>query len=78
MTDDKIPYEIGVSHFKHLAKAQITGQTVGILKILFCRESLEILGVTLFFCALLDFVAGDGEMIKIDVDEYPRAEEKDP
>ena len=48
LTDSKIPYEIGISHFKHLAKAQITGQTVGMLKILFHRESLEVLGVHCF------------------------------
>ena len=48
LTEDKIPYEIGVSHFKHLAKAQITGQTVGMLKLLFDRNSLEVLGVHCF------------------------------
>ena len=39
---------MGVSHFKHLARAQITGQTVGMLKLLFHRETLEILGVHCF------------------------------
>lgn len=48
LTEEKIPYEIGVSHFKHLAKAQITGQAVGMLKILFHRESLELLGIHCF------------------------------
>ena len=48
LTEEKIPYEIGVSHFKHLAKAQITGQTVGMLKILFHRESLKLLGIHCF------------------------------
>lgn len=48
LTDEKIPYEIGVSHFKSLAKAQIIGQTVGMLKILFCPESLQVLGVHCF------------------------------
>ena len=48
LTDEKIPYEIGVSHFKHLAKAQITGQAVGMLKILFHRETLELLGIHCF------------------------------
>jgi len=48
LTDAKVPYEIGVSHFKHLARAQITGQTVGMLKILFHRETLELLGIHCF------------------------------
>jgi hypothetical protein len=42
------------------------------------EESLEILGVTLFFCALLEYVAGDDELIKIDVGECARAGEEDP
>jgi NAD(P) transhydrogenase len=43
-----IPYEIGFSQFKSLARAQITGQTTGMLKLLFHRETLEILGVHCF------------------------------
>ena len=45
LTEEKIPYEVGNSNFKHLAKAQIIGQSVGMLKILFHRETLEVLGV---------------------------------
>ena len=48
LTELKVPYEIGVSQFKHLAKAQITGKTVGVLKLLFHRETLEVLGVHCF------------------------------
>jgi NAD(P) transhydrogenase len=48
LTKEKIPYEIGHAMFKHLARAQITGQTVGMLKLLFHRETLEILGVHCF------------------------------
>lgn len=43
-----IPYEIGFSQFKSLARAQITGQTTGMLKLLFHRDTLEILGVHCF------------------------------
>jgi len=35
LTEAKVPYEVGHSYFKHLARAQITGQAVGMLKILF-------------------------------------------
>jgi NAD(P) transhydrogenase len=48
LTADKIPYEIGHAQFKSLARAQITGQTVGMLKLLFHRETLEVLGVHSF------------------------------
>ena len=48
LTKEKIPYEVGHSFFKHLARAQITGRTTGMLKILFHRENLKILGVHCF------------------------------
>ena len=48
LTEAKIPYEVGRSQFKHLARAQITGRTAGMLKILFHPETLEILGVHCF------------------------------
>jgi NAD(P) transhydrogenase len=48
LTAAKIPYEVGHSQFKSLARAQITGRTVGILKLLFHRETREILGVHCF------------------------------
>lgn len=43
-----VPYEVGQAQFKSLARAQITGQTVGMLKILFHRDTLEVLGVHCF------------------------------
>jgi len=48
LTEKKIPYEVGHSFFRHLARAQITGRTVGMLKILFHRENLKILGIHCF------------------------------
>lgn len=48
LTDEKVPYEVGIAHFKSIARAQISGQTVGILKLLFHRETLQILGVHCF------------------------------
>lgn len=48
LTAAKIPYEVGHSQFKSLARAQITGRAVGMLKLLFHRETLEILGVHCF------------------------------
>ncbi len=48
LTEAKIPYEVGHSQFKSLARAQITGRAIGVLKLLFHRETLEILGVHCF------------------------------
>ncbi len=48
LTEACIPYEVGHSWFKNLARAQITGKTVGMLKILFHRETLELLGIHCF------------------------------
>ncbi len=48
LTEQCIPYEVGHSHFKSLARAQISGRAVGMLKILFHRDTLEILGVHCF------------------------------
>ncbi len=48
LTDRQIPYEVGQAMFKSIARAQITGHRVGMLKILFHRDSLEILGIHCF------------------------------
>jgi NAD(P) transhydrogenase len=48
LTEEKVPYEVGKAMFKHLARAQITGLTVGMLKLLFHRETLELLGIHCF------------------------------
>ena len=48
LTEAKIPYEVGRAQFKHLARAQIANSLVGSLKILFHRESKEILGIHCF------------------------------
>ncbi|EDP57641.1 soluble pyridine nucleotide transhydrogenase [Vibrio sp. AND4] len=48
LTAAKIPYEVGRTSFKHLARAQIAGKDIGSLKILFHRETKEILGIHCF------------------------------
>lgn len=48
LTAQQVPYEVAQAHFKSIARAQITGDTVGMLKILFHRETLEILGLHCF------------------------------
>ena len=48
LTANKVPYEVGNANFRSIARAQIAGQPVGVLKILFHRETLEILGIHCF------------------------------
>jgi len=43
-----VPYEVGHALFRSLARAQIVGQPVGMLKILFHRESRKVLGIHCF------------------------------
>ncbi|QGJ68390.1 Pyridine nucleotide-disulfide oxidoreductase dimerization region [Planctomycetales bacterium 10988] len=48
LTEAKVPYEVGHSYFKSIARAQITGKTTGMLKLLFHRDTLEILAIHCF------------------------------
>jgi len=48
LTAEKVPYEVGRASFASLARAQITGHTVGMLKLLFHRETLALLGIHCF------------------------------
>lgn len=48
LTEASVPYEVGNAQFRSLARAQITGQTAGMLKLLFHRETLEVLGIHCF------------------------------
>ncbi|KEI72120.1 Si-specific NAD(P)(+) transhydrogenase [Endozoicomonas elysicola] len=48
LTAEAVPYEVGKAFFSRLARAQITGEVVGMLKILFHRDTLEVLGIHCF------------------------------
>lgn len=48
LTAARIPYEVGRAQFKHLARAQIANTHVGCLKLLFHRDTKEILGIHCF------------------------------
>ena len=48
LTQQQVPYEVGRAQFKDLARSQILGSDVGSLKILFHRETKEILGIHCF------------------------------
>jgi NAD(P) transhydrogenase len=45
LTEDDVPYEVGLAYYREIARGQIRGDTNGRLKIIFHRETKEILGV---------------------------------
>ena len=45
LTEACVPYEVGVSHFRELARGQISGETYGLLKLLVSSEDRTLLGV---------------------------------
>ena len=45
LTDEDVPYEVGVAYYREIARGQILGDTTGRLKLIFHRDTLEILGV---------------------------------
>jgi NAD(P) transhydrogenase len=45
LTREGIPYEIGVARYREIARGQLIGDTVGMLKLLFHSETRELLGV---------------------------------
>jgi NAD(P) transhydrogenase len=48
LTEEDVPYEVGVAYYREIARGQISGHTEGRLKLLFHRETLELLGVHIF------------------------------
>lgn len=48
LTSAKVPYEVGRAFFKDTARGQISGEDVGMLKLLFHVDTLEILGIHCF------------------------------
>ena len=48
LLEQKISYEVGRASFKNLARAQMTNEKIGMLKILFHTETLRVLGVHCF------------------------------
>lgn len=45
LTEQNAPYEVGIARFKEIARGQLIGDDHGLLKLLFHRETEEILGV---------------------------------
>jgi NAD(P) transhydrogenase len=45
LTDDAVPYEVGVAHFRELARGTILGETHGMVKLLVSPTDRTLLGV---------------------------------
>jgi NAD(P) transhydrogenase len=45
LTNEDVPYEVGIAYYREIARGQIRGDTTGRLKLIFHRESKELLGV---------------------------------
>ena len=45
LTEEDVPYEVGVAYYREIARGQIRGDTTGRLKIIFHRETHALLGV---------------------------------
>ena len=45
LTEEDVPYEVGVAYYREIARGQIRGDTTGRLKLIFHRETREVLGV---------------------------------
>ncbi|GAY15989.1 Si-specific NAD(P)(+) transhydrogenase [Mycobacterium sp. shizuoka-1] len=56
LTKDAIPYEVGVSRYRELARGQIAGDSYGMLKLLVSTEDLKVLGVHIFGTAATELV----------------------
>ena len=45
LTDEDVPYEVGMAYYREVARGQIRGDTTGRLKLIFHRETRKVLGV---------------------------------
>jgi NAD(P) transhydrogenase len=45
LTDEDVPYEVGLAYYREIARGQIRGDTTGRLKLVFHRETKVLLGV---------------------------------
>ncbi len=45
LTDARVPYEVGIARYSEIARGHIAGDTQGMLKLLFHRETRKLLGV---------------------------------
>ena len=80
LTEAKIPYEVGVAAFDEVARAQISGDQMGMLKLIFHSDTLKLLGVHILGDGASDLVhvgqtvmmsGGTVEVLRETVFNYP-------
>ena len=56
LTADSVPYEVGISRYRELARGQIVGDSYGMLKLLVSTATRHVLGVHVFGTGATDLV----------------------
>jgi NAD(P) transhydrogenase len=56
LTTESIPFEVGISRYRELARGQITGDSYGMLKLIVHADTREILGVHVFGTSATELV----------------------
>jgi NAD(P) transhydrogenase len=56
LTDEQVPYEVGLARYRELARGQIVGDSYGLLKLLVASDDRRILGVHVFGTAATEIV----------------------
>ena len=56
LTDEQVPYEVGLARYRELARGQIVGDSYGLLKLLVAPDDRRILGVHVFGTAATEIV----------------------
>src|SRR5439155_2677518 len=56
LTDARVPFEVGISRYRELARGQIIGDSYGMLKLLVSPEDRRVLGVHAFGTGATEFV----------------------
>ncbi len=80
LTQNKVPYELGIARYSELAKSMMLGDDMGMLKLLFHRETRKLLGVhvlgqrateIIHICQAVMFYGGTVEYFRDTVFNYP-------
>jgi len=56
LTSESVPFEVGISRYRELARGQITGDSYGMLKLIVHADTREILGVHVFGTSATELV----------------------
>src|SRR6201982_3770977 len=86
LTQDNVPFEVGVSRYRELARGQIIGDSYGVLKLLVSLDNRTLLGVHVFGTGATELVhigqavmgcGGTGDYLDDAVFNYPTLAECD-